>query len=329
MSMSEKDSANSEESIIPCSGQNNASSESDCKFAWARNSSKTLSLRKVIRSENFGKTDIGEIFKVKPGSKCRHIGIPDNRAAYCEAEGLEKGLSSTERVNFSSSNTSISETVDPQKYASDSVDFFIDGQNLFHSIKNLYRYKHLNVDVVELCKAVAKRMDRKLGKIRFYTGISSPNTSPHWYEYWSNRLKRLRMDGVECFSTELRYIDGRGTEKGIDVMIALDILERASSGPGMIIILSQDNDLAVAASRALEKARERQYKIEVASAFPVLDLEPRRGIEGTTEIRMNRLFYDQHLEKEDSRSEHMRKDHESELRKKQNVALRGNNSTLH
>jgi uncharacterized LabA/DUF88 family protein len=311
MSNSDKDSASNKTKVMPCSGQIITASESDCKFDLKRSSNRTLSLRKTISPNNFGVAEGGEIIKVKPRSKCRYIDRACKTSDHCDISVLTKEKCSTESSDRSPTNISISETVSFQKNAPTSIDFFIDGQNLFHSIKNLYKYRHLNVDIVSLCKAIANRMGRKLGKIRFYTGISSPITSPHWHEYWSNRLKSLTMDGVECFSTELRYINGHGTEKGIDVMMALDIFERASSGPGTIIVFSQDNDLAVAARRALEKARELQYKVEIASAFPVQNLEVRRGIVGTTEIRIDRLFYDQHLEKEDSRSEHMRRVHES------------------
>jgi uncharacterized LabA/DUF88 family protein len=316
----EKDSTQSQIKSQPSDSRKMTLSENYCKSTLVRSVDRTLSLKKCIRSVNFEKFGIIEAQKMKQSDGLRYVDMRVNPTDCCAPVGLVKDGNISERANISSIENSLADT----------ADFFIDGQNLFHSIKNLYEYKHLNVDVVELCKAISKKMGRNLGKIRFYTGISSPSCSPHWHEYWTNRVESLRKDGVECFCTDLRYIDGRGTEKGVDVMIALDIVERSMSGPGLIVIMSQDNDLAVAVKRATEKARKLNFEIELASAFPVRDREQRKGITGTTEVRIDRLFYDKYLEKEDSRCQHMRDHHEGLSSKKYyNFSNRDNYSTIH
>lgn len=205
------------------------------------------------------------------------------------------------------------------------ADFFIDGQNLFLSVKGLFGYKHPNFDVVSLCKGLAETKGWEVGKIQFYTGIPSRDENPHWHDYWSRRLAEMGQVGVEIFNPPLRYCvkreelpDGsvrcwtQATEKCVDIRIALDMVKRTLDGRSALVLLTQDNDLSVAAVEAHDMARRVNRSIQVACAYPAAEGRPFRGIEGTSWITMNRAFCDRHNDPRDYRSPGMKHAHDGQ-----------------
>lgn len=205
------------------------------------------------------------------------------------------------------------------------ADFFIDGQNLFLSVKWLFGYKHPNFDVLGLCQGIAATKGWEVGKIHFYTGMPSREENPHWHDYWSRRLAEMGKVGIEIFNPPLRYRvkreelpDGsvrcwtQASEKGVDVRIALDMVKRTLDGSSALVLLTQDNDLSVAAVEVRDMARRMNRSVQVACAYPAAEGRPSRGIEGTSWIPMNRAFYDRHIDPRDYRSPGMRNAHDGQ-----------------
>lgn len=206
------------------------------------------------------------------------------------------------------------------------ADFFIDGQNLFLTVKRLYGYQHPNFDVLKLCSSIAEKKGWEVGTIRFYTGMPGLTESPHWHDYWSRRLADLGKNGVQIFNPPLRYRttkesfpDGtwrnvlHASEKGVDVRIALDIVKSAIAGRSALVLLSQDNDMSVAVEEAHSVARAAHRKLEVACAYPTSEYRSGRGVEGTTWIPMSKDFYDLNIDVRDFRSDGMRRSHERQM----------------
>lgn len=206
--------------------------------------------------------------------------------------------------------------------------FFIDGQNLFLSSKKLYGYQHPNFDVVRLCENLAKLKDATVGKISFYSGMPGQSESPHWHEYWLRRMDSLRKQGVEVFNPPIKYrfkqerqFDGQmrnvlhGSEKGVDVKLAIDMFKQGIKGGDYIVVLSQDNDLSVAANEIQNYAIAHGKSVEICSAFPTHGHRSTRGIEGTIWLPMSKEFYDANIDPIDYRTESMKRIHEVAERK--------------
>ncbi len=60
----------------------------------------------------------------------------------------------------------------PREPATKRVVAFVDGQNLFHAVREAFGYTYPNYDVLGLCGSICKRRDWKLTQARFYTGDS-------------------------------------------------------------------------------------------------------------------------------------------------------------
>lgn len=126
----------------------------------------------------------------------------------------------------------------------------------------------------------------------------------------------MGWQGVRIFSRSLRYrhqtvplADGMvqtvliGREKGIDVRIALDAVHAVrTSACDVVLIFSQDQDLAELADEVRLIARDQQRWVKIASAFPFSPtVRNRRGIERTDWIRIDRATYDRCLDPRDYR----------------------------
>ena len=193
---------------------------------------------------------------------------------------------------------------------------FIDGQNLFHAVRESFGYRYPNYDAGALARAICIAEGWQLVQARFYTGIPDRHINPGWHRFWLHKLAAMGRRGVHVFSRPLRYRtrmirlpDGAafsflaGEEKGIDVRLALDAVRMAHRREyDVALVLSQDQDLSEVAAEIRSIAREQRRWIKIASAFPVSPSAPnRRGIDKTDWIRIDRATYDACLDRRDYR----------------------------
>ena len=193
---------------------------------------------------------------------------------------------------------------------------FIDGQNLYRAAKEAFGYHYPNYDVQKLSSAVCKEHGWDLTQVRFYTGVPDKTDDPRWNHFWVGKLAVMGKAGVEVFSRPLRYRndrvklpDGttlsflRGSEKGIDVRIALDVIRLAVRNEyDVAVVFSQDQDLSEVADeiRVISKLRKRW--IHIACAYPMSPTRTNtRGINQTEWIKIDRATYDTCLDSTDYR----------------------------
>jgi uncharacterized LabA/DUF88 family protein len=184
---------------------------------------------------------------------------------------------------------------------------FVDGQNLFHAVRESFGYTYPNYDVHALCKAVCGTAGWILAEVYFYTGIPDSIDDPKWNHFWTHKLAAMGRQGIKVFSRPLRYrnrivkLPGgeshsflAGEEKGIDVRLALDVIRLAHRRDfDVALVFSQDQDLSEVASEIREIARNQGRWIKIASAFPYSPTtRNRRGIERTDWFKINRALYD-------------------------------------
>lgn len=194
---------------------------------------------------------------------------------------------------------------------------FVDGQNLFHSVRESFGYIYPNYDVSALSQAICRQQGWTLAQARFYTGIPNAHDNAFWHHFWTAKLRTISWQSCHVFSRPLRYRnktfrlpDGTehtfltGEEKGIDVRIAVDVIRLAHRNQyDVAILFSQDQDLSEVADEIRVVAQEQQRWIKVACAFPFSPTTRNpRGIQKTDWIKIDRATYDACLDARDYRA---------------------------
>ena len=159
---------------------------------------------------------------------------------------------------------------------------FIDGQNLFHSVKQAFGYSFPNYDVSSLSQLVCGANGWNCTGVRFYTGVPDAGDKPFWYDFWTAKGAQMGREGVVVFTRALKYRnkevklpDGTthafldGDEKGIDVRLAIDVIRLAHKGEyDVAVIFSRDQDLSEVEDEIRAISIDQQRWIRIASAFP-------------------------------------------------------------
>lgn len=194
---------------------------------------------------------------------------------------------------------------------------FVDGQNLYHAAREAFGYTWPNYDVLALARTISSQHGWPLQQVRFYTGVPSAGDDPFWHGFWANKTAAMGGQGLYVFCRELAYQnriiklpDGTthsvliGTEKGVDVRIAIDIVRLAHNRAyDVALLFSQDQDLSEVADEIRVIAREQDRWIKVASAYPTSPAsQTKRGIERTDWIKIDRTTYDACLDPRDYRA---------------------------
>ena len=205
---------------------------------------------------------------------------------------------------------------------------FIDGQNLYRSVMELWGYYYPNYDVVKLAPAVGELRASdgwNAPQVRFYTGVPQPSRSQMWASFWQRKVASMRSAGVEVYTRTLRYgqprftcgscgaeqavtcttcstpMADKGREKGIDVRIALDVVRLGREGVyDVALIFSQDQDLSEAVDEVRAIAKGHRRWVKVASAYPD-GATNRRGINKTDWIKFDKATYDKCIDQRDYR----------------------------
>lgn len=193
---------------------------------------------------------------------------------------------------------------------------FIDGQNLFHAALKAFGYTYPNFDPLKLAGALCKQCRWDLKGVRFYTGVPDIDDDEKWHNFWTAKKLSMSRAGIHVYSRPLRYRnnvtklpDGTmhtflvGEEKGIDVRIALDIINLAHKREyDVALVLSQDQDLSEVADELRIITKEQNRWIKIASAFPYSPtVKNTRGINNTEWVKIDRAIYDACLDPKDYR----------------------------
>lgn len=177
---------------------------------------------------------------------------------------------------------------------------FVDGQNLYKACASLYRHPLCHPHL--LAEALAG--PRPHFSCRFYTGRPNPNLDPTGARNLDRRLNLMRQQGVTVVYRPLRYHwdwshRGQGVpqpgpnvapqqitltpwqrprEKGIDLVIGLDVVEFLVTGIcDVAIIVSLDRDLyeIPQAVQNLNRTIGRPVRLEAAVPVPDNQRQPK------------------------------------------------------
>ena len=122
---------------------------------------------------------------------------------------------------------------------------FIDGANLYHALKD----EDLAIDYAKIPQLLSKLSETELLRTSFYTGVPE-NAS-------GERLAFLeRLEKIPDFEVKTKPLLRRGDhliEKGVDVLIATDMLWHGLKGYAEhIVLVSGDADLVDAITRLMD-----------------------------------------------------------------------------
>jgi uncharacterized LabA/DUF88 family protein len=154
------------------------------------------------------------------------------------------------------------------------VAVFLDNQNIYQGARVAFGLQNSHftegqIDPLRLGQhlaalGVAVDNNRELVAVRIYRGEPSSKYSPTGQAACQRQVAAwAALDLVTPIVRPLKYYtDGTAREKGIDVLIALDIAEGATIDEyDVAILMSADSDLAP----ALERAMDHGKRVEVAA----------------------------------------------------------------
>ena len=143
----------------------------------------------------------------------------------------------------------------------DRVMIFIDGSNLYHSLKNFF--KRTDIDLGKFCHKLLEK--RRLVRIYYYNARVGRKEEPERY-----KNQQTFLDGVSAIPyTELRlgrlvYNNWPHTppyEKGVDIQLATDMITHSyKNNYDVAILVAGDNDFV----GALQAVKDNGKNVEVA-----------------------------------------------------------------
>jgi uncharacterized LabA/DUF88 family protein len=182
---------------------------------------------------------------------------------------------------------------------------FFDGQNLYASAKHAFGTER-NVRPVDLARAVCRTQGWRCEGVHYYQGSPDPNREPSESHLWNRRRSRLEASGVHVFDRRFQYSeyerqlpDGtsetmtRVKEKGIDVRLALDVVELGHKNLfDVAVLFCRDQDLSELVPTIQRLSLLQDRTIKLVSAFPTSEANRLRGIDGMNWLEIDKSMYE-------------------------------------
>jgi uncharacterized LabA/DUF88 family protein len=142
------------------------------------------------------------------------------------------------------------------------VMIFIDGSNLYHSIKN--HFNRTDIDIGKFCDKMLEK--RRLIRIYYYNAIVGMKQEPERYRHQQAFFNNVQqVPYTELRLGRLVYTNAWPTtppyEKGIDIMLTTDLLTHSFKGNyDVAILVAGDSDYV----GAVQKVKNNGQNLEVA-----------------------------------------------------------------
>ena len=143
----------------------------------------------------------------------------------------------------------------------DRVMIFIDGSNLYHSLKNFF--KRTGIDVGKFCNKLLDK--RRLIRIYYYNARVGQKEEPERYRNQQNFFAGITaIPYTELRLGRLVYNNWPGTppyEKGVDILLATDMITHSfKNNYDVAILVAGDNDYV----GAIQAVKDNGNNLEVA-----------------------------------------------------------------
>lgn len=146
-------------------------------------------------------------------------------------------------------------------YRNDRVMVFIDGSNMYHSLKD--HFHRTDIDLQQFCDKLLER--RRLVRIYYYNATVGRREEPDRYvsqQAFFNNVKMIPY--LELRLGRLVYSNWPNSppyEKGVDIMLTTDMLTHAfKNNYDVAILVSEDGDYQM----ALQAVKDNGKNVEVA-----------------------------------------------------------------
>ena len=155
------------------------------------------------------------------------------------------------------------------------VSVFIDGYNLYHSVKSLNKPILKWVNPINFCKFFINIKQERIERVKFFTAFPHHKSQDVQNRYFSY-TKALKAQGIEIiegefkkklssfYSNNKKFTRATFEEKESDVNLSISIVEDAFERiSDKIIVITNDSDIAPAIKMAKEK--NPHVKIQIIS----------------------------------------------------------------
>lgn len=136
---------------------------------------------------------------------------------------------------------------------------FIDSQNMYMGAREAFGWQSEagrfgNFRPYGLGRIMVREPERQLEQVRIYTGVPTPQRDAKGNAATQRRIAAWiaeKPDKVQVFPRPLRYPPPKGREKGIDVELAIDLVQLAIDDAYDVgVLASADTDLKPAPRQA-------------------------------------------------------------------------------
>jgi uncharacterized LabA/DUF88 family protein len=148
---------------------------------------------------------------------------------------------------------------------------FIDGNNWYHNVKSVLE-KPRAVDFRKMAKTIGKNFDLDIIGIRYYNSVPDIELGDENYYKHMVFLAGLKQKGLDVNTAKLKKIRAGGktlrVEKGIDVMIAADMISKTllEGECDCCVLISGDSDF-VPVMRLLKTAGKEVLTASVLKGY--------------------------------------------------------------
>lgn len=162
-------------------------------------------------------------------------------------------MESTEAIDYASKWQS------GRRDLEDRVAIFIDGSNLYHALRS--NFSRFDLNFTEFARKLYG--PRRLFRIYYYNVLQDPAQRPEGHREQQEFLEALRKTPyLEVRLGGTKMAQGTTVEKGIDIMLATDLLHFAWNGLyDVAVLVSGDGDFAY----ALQAVKNMGKHVEVAN----------------------------------------------------------------
>ena len=148
---------------------------------------------------------------------------------------------------------------------------FIDGNNWYHNVKSVVSKPRL-VDFKKLARKISERFDLDIIEIRYYNSIPDIGLGVDSYYKHMVFLDKMKKRGFVVNTRKLKKVKANGkiarVEKGIDIMIAADMVNKAllEEECDCCVLISGDSDY-VPVMQLIKKVGKEVLTVSVMKGY--------------------------------------------------------------
>ena len=148
---------------------------------------------------------------------------------------------------------------------------FIDGNNWYHNLKSIIGKPRI-IELKKLSQMIGEHFDLDIVGIKYYNSVPDIGLGDIVYYKHMVFLDRLKKQGIKVQTRKLKKIKENGkiirVEKGVDVMIAVDIVSSAlvEDRCDSCILISGDSDF-VPVMQLVKKAGKEVISVSVMKGY--------------------------------------------------------------